>query len=159
MTRTIAIVLVSLVLAAASPSVPAGWNPAVFGADSTLEFYTVDKNGNGHWSTVWLVVIDGAPYIRLGSRASERIEENTAKPIVKVRIRGQVFERVIAESAPEMVDKVAAAMADKYWSDVFVRNMNHPLTMRLIPVPDEPPAASTDPSASVPADDPATPNP
>jgi len=28
---------------------------------------------------------------------------------------------------------VAHAMADKYWSDVLVRHMDHPLTMRLAP--------------------------
>jgi hypothetical protein len=32
-----------------------------------------------------------------------------------------------------MADAVAQAMADKYWSDVFVRFFSHPLTLRLVP--------------------------
>ena len=99
----------------------------------TLEFLTVGPDEGEHWSTVWLVVIDGQVYIRLGSRAAERMEQNTTAPYVKVRIAGQQFDRVKAEPAPDMVEPVAAAMGDKYWSDVLVRYFNHPLTMRLTP--------------------------
>jgi hypothetical protein len=72
-------------------------------------------------------------YIRLGSRAAGRMESNVIKPIVKVRIAGQVFDHVTAEPAPAAAAAVAAAMHDKYWSDVFVRYFDHPLTMRLVP--------------------------
>jgi len=36
-------------------------------------------------------------------------------------------------AAPEMASQVDAAMADKHWSDVFVRWLDHPLTLRLVP--------------------------
>ena len=36
-------------------------------------------------------------------------------------------------SSRTMAEKVAAAMGDKYWSDVFVRFFSHPLTLRLAP--------------------------
>jgi len=32
-----------------------------------------------------------------------------------------------------MAAAVAAAMREKYWSDVLVRHFDHPLTMRLTP--------------------------
>ncbi len=125
--------LAAVVLAAATDA-PAGWNLDTFRKQSTLEFYTVDANGEGNWATVWVVVIDGAPYLRLGSRAMARIENNATKPIVKVRIAGQEFDHVKAEPAPDMVERVAAAMGDKYTTDLFVRYASHPLTVRLVPV-------------------------
>ena len=39
-------------------------------------------------------------------------------PFVKVRIAGREFDDVHAEAAPEMADRVADAMAAKYWSDL-----------------------------------------
>ena len=66
-------------------------------------------------------------------RAAGRIERNTTKPYVGVRVAGQQFDRIKAVAAPESVERVAHAMADKYWSDVLVRHMDHPLTMRLAP--------------------------
>lgn len=118
--------------------VPAGWSPEVFRNQSTLQFYTENADREGHWSTVWVVVIDGAPYIRLGSQAAGRIEQNANAPYVNIRIGGQEFDRVIAQAAPEMTEKVAGAMADKYWMDIFVRHLDHPLTARLVPGPEPP---------------------
>ncbi|MBX3028063.1 hypothetical protein KF840_24515 [bacterium] len=115
-----------------NPVAAADWNPQAFSGEQTLEFLTVE-NGEEHWSTVWLVVVDGQVYIRLGSRAAGRIAGNATAPYVKIRIAGQTFDRVRAESVPDMADAVATAMADKYWSDVFVRHFSHPLTMRLTP--------------------------
>jgi len=126
--------LVSPVLAAAAPA-HAAWDPAAFSKENTLEFLTVGPEEGEHWSTVWLVVIDGQVYIRLGSRAADRMTQNTTKPDVKLRIAGQQFDRVKAESAPDMAPAVANAMGDKYWSDVLVKYFNHPLTMRLTPEP------------------------
>jgi hypothetical protein len=132
MTRLSA-VIVSLLLFAA-PAL-ASWDPQSFAGEDTLEFLTVGPQEGDHWSTVWLVVIDGQVYIRLGSRAAGRMEANTTKPLVKVRVAGQQFDRVTAEAVPDMAGTVAKAMADKYFSDVFVRHFDHPLTMRLTPAP------------------------
>lgn len=146
MTRLI-VSLASLVLLAAA-DVPAGWNLDTFRSQSTLEFYTVDANGEGNWATVWVVVIDGAPYLRLGSRATARIENNANKPIVKIRIAGQEFDQVKAEPAPEMVERVAAAMGDKYTTDLFVRYASHPLTVRLLAAAAQAQPETTSPSPS-----------
>ena len=124
----LALVIAALTLTTAVAS--ADWNPQAFSSENTLEFLTVE-DGVEHWSTVWLVVIDGQVYIRLGSRAAARIEGNATKPDVKIRIAGQTFDKVKAEPVPDMAGPVAKAMGDKYWSDVFVRHFSHPLTMRL----------------------------
>jgi hypothetical protein len=132
---TLAIALVSNAITAS-----AAWSPTDYRETSTLEFLTVKADGNPHWSTVWLVVLDGDVYIRLGARAASRIESNTKAPFISVRIGGEEFSQVEAVSTPEMADAVAQAMAEKYWSDVFVRWIPHPLTMRLqSPVAPAPP--------------------
>jgi len=132
MTRLFAAVI-ALSLVVLVPSFAANWDPQAFSKQDTLEFLTVGPDEGEHWSTVWLVVIDGQVYIRLGSRAAARMEKNTTAPYVKVRIAGQQFDRVKAEAAPDMVQKVAAAMGEKYTSDFLVKYFNHPLTMRLTP--------------------------
>jgi len=131
MTRLVTAALVLSLLATAPAR--AAWDPQAMAKESTLEFLTVGPTEGEHWSTVWLVVIDGQVYIRLGNRAAGRMEQNTTAPYVKVRVAGQQFDRVKAEPAPDMVQQVAAAMGDKYWSDALVRYFNHPLTMRLSP--------------------------
>ena len=108
------------------------WNPERFTNEQTLELLTVGPEEGDHWSTVWLVVIDGQVYVRLGDRAAGRVEASTRKPLVDVRIAGETFHNVRVDPAPEMADRVAAAMGEKYWSDIFVRYMSHPLTARLI---------------------------
>ncbi len=144
MTRILAAVFAAAsILSACAASIPlasaTGWDPNAFKDESTLQFLTVGPDEGEHWSTVWLVVIDGQLYVRLGSTAARRIERNTAAPFVKVRIAGQEFDKVKVVAAPEMTDQVAAAMADKYWLDFLVRGVRHDLTARLIAEPPAPP--------------------
>ena len=124
-------VLLSLVVACAAMG--ATWDPGAWVESDTLELQT-DVPGEGpYWFKVWFVVIDGQLYVRLGSRAVGRVEKTKTKPYLGVRIEGQEFEHVEGVPVPEMADAVARAMADKYWSDVFVRFFSHPLTLRLVP--------------------------
>jgi hypothetical protein len=37
------------------------------------------------------------------------------------------------EEMPDMKEKVAAAMADKYWMDILIRHESHPMVARLVP--------------------------
>ena len=122
--------LVAILLA--KPAI-AAWDPARYEGENTLQFLTVGPDEGEHWSTVWLVVIDDQVYIRLGSRAATRIQGNTRAPIVSIRVGGEEFADVEAMDAREMTEKVAAAMAEKYWSDVLVRYFSHPLTIKLRP--------------------------
>lgn len=124
-----AIVVVSL----ASAGWSAEWTPAAWKETDTLDLET-DVPGEGkYWFPVWLVVLDDQVYVRLGSKASDRVKGSQSHPILGVRVAGNEFPKVRGVEAPEMVDKVAAAMADKYSTDIFVRYMSHPLTLRLVP--------------------------
>jgi hypothetical protein len=127
-----AVALLSLLLVAA-PAVAADWTPRAWADASTIELRTVAAGEGEHWFPVWVVVIDDQVYVRLGSRAAGRIENNTTAPRLAVRINGREFDRVKGVPAPEDAERVARAMAAKYWSDVLVRHVNHPLTLRLVP--------------------------
>jgi hypothetical protein len=121
--------------ACASPPAIPRWDPAAFRDLDTLEFLTIGPEEGPHWSTVWLVVLDGEVYVRLGTRAAERMRQNATNPHLTVRIGGREYEHVRAEETATMADRVAAAMAEKYWSDALIRYVPHPLTMRLVPDP------------------------
>jgi hypothetical protein len=136
--RTIVAMIVTALVGSAwgAPAPVAGaWEPERFADVRTLDFLTVGPEEGEHWSRVWLVVLDAEVYVRLGSRAAERMELNLSSPYVAVRIAGEEFPKVLAEPRPDMADRVADAMAEKYWTDVFVRGLAHPLTMRLVPEP------------------------
>ena len=121
------------VLLATVPAITADWTPRAWADANTIELRTVAAGEGEHWFPVWIVVIDDQVYVRLGNRAATRIEKNTTAPHLAVRIAGQQFDRVKGVPAPEDAGRVAQAMAAKYWSDVFVRHLHHPLTLRLVP--------------------------
>ena len=139
--------ILSLVLSAAlataagadEKAVP-GWDPAVFRDASTIKILTTEPDVGEHWSNLWVVVIDGQPYVRLGDRAYGRIQRNTTSPFVKLKVADQEFDKVKVEEMPDMKEKVGAAMADKYWMDVLIRHESHPMVARLVPeaTPPEP---------------------
>ncbi len=109
------------------------WNPAAFATEGTLRLRTTRAGEGEHWFKVWLVVIDGQVYVRLGSRAAGRVESNTTAPDLGVEVAGQRFDRVRGVPAPDYADRVAKAMAAKYTSDIIVHLISHPLTLRLVP--------------------------
>jgi len=118
----------------------ADWTPAAWADENTVELRTTDPGEQPYWFPVWLAVVDGQLYVRLGSRAAGRFDRNVTKPILGVRIAGQTFERVRAVLAPDMTDRVRDVMADKYWTqgDFIVRRLNHPYLLRLEPEPASP---------------------
>jgi hypothetical protein len=108
-----------------------GWDPNAFRTESTLQVMTTAPEEGEHWSNLWLVVIDGQLYVRLGDRSWGRIQKNTTAPYLKVKVAGKEFDKVRLDDALDMKDKVAAAMADKYFMDILVRHQSHPMTARL----------------------------
>jgi hypothetical protein len=120
------------IMAVADTGYAAEWDPAKFASEDVLEFRSVNTDGEEHWSKVWLVIVDGDVYIRLGNRAAGRIEENVEAPYVGIRIAGDQFDGVLTEPKPEMAERVAEAMAAKYTTDIFVSWVEHPLTLKLI---------------------------
>lgn len=133
MHRTLSVAAMLIGLCVASRALAVDWNPAVFAKESTLKLRTNCPGEGDYWFPVWLVVIDGQVYVRLGGRATQRIECNTTTPFVGVEVAAQRFDHVHGIPAPEYADRVAAAMADKYTSDILVRLFSHPLTLRLVP--------------------------
>lgn len=124
---------IGVLLSSRSVGDTAEWNPQAFAKEETLSMRTIGPEEGEYWFPVWLVVIDNQVYVRLGSRAAERVQKNTTASQLAIKIADQQFDHVKGEEAPEMVDTVAAAMAEKYWSDMFIRSFPHPLTLRLVP--------------------------
>jgi len=125
--------VVGALLVPVGVAMAADWTPRAYADASTIEIRTTRAGEGEHWFPVWVVVLDDQVYVRLGSRAAARITDNTTAPDVGIRIVGQQFDRVKAVPAPEAVDRVAQAMAAKYWSDVIIRHFSHPMTVRLVP--------------------------
>ncbi|HZR81283.1 MAG TPA: hypothetical protein VFD92_09335 [Candidatus Binatia bacterium] len=138
--RAVASVLLAVAVVAGAAEA-ATWDPQGWADQDTLELRTDVPDEGPYWFKVWLVVIDGQVYVRLGNRAAGRVQKSRTAPEVGVRVAGQEFERVRGVPVPDMADRVAAAMADKYWSDVFVRHFSHPLTLRLEPESGSPASA------------------
>ena len=130
--RLSAIVLTLLTLVAPG-AFAASWEPATFAKQDTLKLRTNCPNEGEYWFPVWLVVIDGQVYVRLGSRAAGRVECNATAPFFGVEVAGQRFDHVRGVPAQDYAERVGKAMADKYTSDIFVRFFSHPLTLRLVP--------------------------
>jgi hypothetical protein len=61
------------------------WDPAMFRDASTMKIMTTEPDVGEHWSNLWVVVIDGQPYVRLGDRAYGRIQKNATSPYVKLK--------------------------------------------------------------------------
>jgi hypothetical protein len=128
--------------ARAEEKVVPGWDPSVFRDASTIKIMTTEPDVGEHWSNLWVVVIDGQPYVRFGDRAYGRVQRNTTSPYVKLKVADQEFDKVKVEETPDMKDKVAAAMADKYWMDVLIRHESHPMVARLVPEASPPETSS-----------------
>jgi hypothetical protein len=109
------------------------WTPGLWVDEDTVELRTTEPGKPPYWFKVWVAVVDDQLYVRLGSRATKRIESNTTGPEIAVRIAGEEFEHVKVENAPEMKERVADELAEKYWSDLLIRFAPHPLTLRLVP--------------------------
>jgi hypothetical protein len=139
--RAAAVVLIALWVAlvataagAADSAVP-GWDPNAFSDQSTLQIMTTAPEEGEHWSKLWLVVIDGQVYVRLGDRSYGRVQKNTTNPYLKVKVGDSEFDRVRLDPALDMKDRVAAAMAEKYFMDILIRHESHPMTARLVAEP------------------------
>jgi glucose/arabinose dehydrogenase len=75
-----ALYLALAVLTSAAGDVASGWDPNAFRDLSTLQIMTIGPDEGEHWSRLWLVVIDGQLYVRLGNRAYQRVQKNTSSP-------------------------------------------------------------------------------
>jgi hypothetical protein len=134
-----ALLIALVTVAHANDKVVPGWDPTVFRDASTIKVMTTQPDVGEHWSSLSVVVIDGQPYIRLRDRSYGRIQRNTTRPYVKLKVVDQEFDKVKVEEMLDMKEKVAAAMADKYWMDILIRHESHPMVARLVLVPEASP--------------------
>ena len=127
--------MLALLGCAGSGPLPPGktWTPATWQHEDTIVLRSDCPNEGEYWFPVWLVVLDDQLYVRLGSKAAGRIQCTRAMPQLGVRIAGQQFDQVRAIETPDLAARVAAAMADKYSTDIFARRFTHPMTLRLAP--------------------------
>lgn len=121
--------------AGSSAPLPPGkaWTPTAWKDEDTVVLRTQCPDEGEYWFPVWLTVLDDQLYVRLGKKATGRMLCTGAIPVIGVRIAGQQFDRVQATETPELAQRVADAMRDKYWTDIFVRYVPHQLTLRLTP--------------------------
>ena len=126
------LILAGLALCISAASRAASWDPESFAKQEIMRLRTACPGEGEYWFNVWLVVIDHHVFARLGTRAAARIECNPTATLA-VEIAGQKFDNIRAIQSPEMADRVASAMAQKYWGDVVIRWMAHPMTIRLDP--------------------------
>lgn len=131
--RLVVVGALTVVACASRAAAQPEWDPADFREVSTIELRTITSADGEYWFPVWVVVIDDSVFVRLGTRAAERIKFNDTFPDIGVRVGDKQFDRVHAEPAPEYTARVAGAMADKYWSDLLIRWFDHPLTLELVP--------------------------
>ena len=112
-----------------------GWDPSVFRDAATIQIMTTEADAGEHWSNLWVVVIDGQPYVRLGERSYGRIQRNSTSPFVKLKVADHEFDKVKVEEMPDMKEKVGAAMADKHRSSIVFPAPLGPTIATICPGP------------------------
>ncbi len=130
---TVATATAALLCTITSGRAEDAWTPADWVEEETIELGTTEPGEDLYEFPVWLVVIDGDVYVRLGSSATEKVEESTTKPYMTVKIAEKEFSKIEGIPEPDKAEQVAQLMGDKYWSDIFIRFAPHPLTLRLEP--------------------------
>ncbi|MBW2394482.1 MAG: DUF2255 family protein [Deltaproteobacteria bacterium] len=134
---SMALLLASPVLASEASDV------SVYTDEGTIEVLTSDEDGAARETTIWIVIVDGAAYIRTGGTSwGENVQRASQ---VQVRLEGatRAFEVVFVED-DAVRTQITDAFREKYgFQDKvvsFLRGSSRPLIMRL-----------TEASASVPA--------
>ncbi len=127
-------VIAASILVLATPRALANWwSPPAFAKGRTLKLRTTCPGDGQRWLGERFVVVDGLLYVRLTRGDASQVQCNGTSPLLGVEIAGQLFERVRGVPAPVFATRVNQAMADKYTTDIFMRLIPHPLTMRLVP--------------------------
>ncbi|HUI25759.1 MAG TPA: hypothetical protein VL403_06700 [Candidatus Kryptonia bacterium] len=131
--RWLGFVVGGVMLSAGVHAAEPAWTPNDWTKEETVKLCTNVPGEGEYCFPVWLVVINGDVYVRLGSKATERMRKNTGGFVLPIELAGHRFEHVRATETPDYVDRVNQAMADKYTGDIIIHHFSHPLTMRLRP--------------------------
>lgn len=108
---------ISLLLAA--PAQAVDWNDMA-GA-STVSITTTNEDGTPRETTIWLLVVDGFPYVRTGSTRWGGNAERS--PDVRLQVGERSFLlRAVPVTDPALIERLRTGLREKYgWEDVAVR--------------------------------------
>jgi hypothetical protein len=125
--------LVPLALAAPAGAEPPDWQRLA--QAGVVEVVTRDADGALRETKVWLVLVDGVPYLRTSE--SRWLENLRRDPDLVLRIEGRDYE-LRAEEVPgdAIVEQVDRATLEKYgWQErmIHVFRMRKPEVLRLLP--------------------------
>jgi hypothetical protein len=107
-----------LALAGAARAEAVDWN-AMADAD-TVTIVTTNEDGTPRETTIWLLVMDGKPYVRTGSTRWGANAERS--PDVKLRVGEREFSlTAVPVTDPALAEKLQQGFRAKYgWSDRMV---------------------------------------
>ncbi len=137
-----ATIAIAVLIGVARSSWAAEWTPDKWANESTITLCTHIGNEGRHCFPVWMGVLDHEVYVRLGTRAAGRVGKIAprgatnaamAQDRLAIEIAGNKFDQLTPVSSPSAAKRVAAAMAEKYWLDLIVRFLPHPMTVMLAP--------------------------
>ena len=138
--RSLAFALLALAAALAPSATARAADPwAVFAETGTIEIVTRDADGEPRETPLWIVVLDGAGWVRTNdSRWLANIRRGSP---IELRAEGEVL-RVGAEERPDPADydRVEAAFREKYgWVQRVLSafRMRRPTVLRLTALPGE----------------------
>ena len=136
-TRTARLALAALApLALVAPARAASPDWQRLARAGVVEVVTHDADGDLRETKVWLVLVDGAPYLRT-SPDSRWLENLRRDPNLVLRIEGQDYE-LRAEEVPgdAIVERVDRATLEKYgWQErvIHVFRTTPPVILRILP--------------------------
>jgi hypothetical protein len=100
-----------------------------------IEVVTQDADGDLRETKVWLVLVDGEPYLRTGD--TRWLENLRRDPNLVLRIEGREYEARVEEvPGDEIVEKVDRASLEKYgWQERMIHpfRMSKPEILKLLP--------------------------
>jgi hypothetical protein len=127
------LVAASWVYASAAGAAGFDWTP--FQQDSVIQILTHDEDGALRETKVWVVVVDGAGYVR--TNASRWLENIQRNPEVQIRARGyEYLMRAEAVKDARLQERVEEGFLEKYGFTQRVMSLfrfREPSVLRLVP--------------------------
>ncbi len=131
--RTLGLALLLGAAAAGARAEAIDWTP--FAEEDVVEILTIDPDGEPRETSVWVVVVADAAYVRTND--SRWLANIRRDPLVRMRVREREYPLRAEETAdPATSDLVEAAFKAKYgWMQRIMSalRMREPTVLRLLP--------------------------
>ena len=89
-------------------------------SDEVVVLTTIDDSGTEQRTRLWIVDVDGTPYLRAGDPRSQWYARLVSHPDIRLERQDKTLA-YHAVPAPEETPRINALMADKYgWADRYV---------------------------------------